>query len=363
MSNRLAAVCAFLLFVFACGDGDAVPGTDPRESILKGSCTACEVVAESVAFLGHPDDTVAIRQENLPAMDSRGRYYVGAGNGGAVLVFGPNGRLMTTFGKAGRGPGEFANVSEIYVDASDSILVLGGGVIHVMSPDYAHVRQYQNNGGGGGFSGTILRDGRLLRGEDAHGFRLMDSVGQIGPVINLKEIDTARCGDCERTYREASVAGSLWSGPQNAYRVEQHDLSGALLRRFVREVEWFPSWLDEPGKQPNDDMIAFLSRPRILGVRQGSDGIVWTHIMMLEGAESLKSANFDDPKGMAKILSSMITRVEGIDPVKKKLIASSKFTNVVFPLTGDISAQLIADPSGDWAWKILRFNMKKGTDR
>jgi hypothetical protein len=269
---------------------------------------------------------------------------------------------MSTFGKAGTGPGEFASVREIYVGASDSILILGRGTFHVMSADYRHVREFQNDAGGGGFSGTLLRDGRLLRSGEKHQFVLMDPNGKTAPPVILREVDTTACSDCERTFREANVAGSVWSAPQNQYVIEQHDLSGALLQRFIRQVDWFPSWFYAPG-QHEDDALKFFARPRVLGVRQGSDGILWTHIMMLDNAESLKGIDFDDPKGMARVLSQMVTRVEAIDPVSKKLLAGTKFTNVVFPLSGDISAQLIADPSGDWAWKILRFSARKNGDR
>jgi hypothetical protein len=363
--QRLLATCALVLLLYGCGDNDStVAGQDSRETIIKGGpCASCSVVAESLAFLGHPDDTVAIRHENLPAMDSRGRFYIGSGSGGAVLVFGPDGRLMRSFGKPGQGPGEFANVSEIFIGKNDTIFVLGGGVIHVVSPEYEHIRQYPNGGGGGGFSGTMLVDGRMLRERQGHKFALVDSIGELLPPVQLRDIDTTECSDCERSYREGSTPGTIWSAPQNQYRVEQHDLTGKLLQRIIREVEWFPSWFDGPGVQGNDDMIAFFTRPRLLGVRQGSDGIVWSHIMVLENAELLKGTDVEEPRGMAKVLASMITRVEGIDPARKKVVASSRFENVVFPLTGDISAQLIADASGDWAWKILRFSEKKSERR
>ncbi len=81
---------------------------------------------------------------------------------------------------------------------------------------------------------------------------------------------------------------------------------------------------------------------------------------MIEDVESLRGkVNEDRPEDFAKVIAKMVTWVEAIDPSEKNLLAGIKLPNGILPLTGDYSAQVIADPSGDWSWKILRFTVER----
>ena len=317
------------------------------------------MVAESIAFLGDPDDTVAFREDVLPARDSRGRFYLPDKNGTAVHVFGANGRLLTTFGRRGRGPGELSGLRAIYVTAGDSLLVTGSGVVHVFSPHYVQAREYRNMAGSPDeVASTIIAGGRLLIDRADHSFAIIDTIGAVTSRVKLREIDESPCGECgERVYREASMPGSVWSGPLNQYRVEQHDLTGALLQRFTRNVSWFSKW-SATEIQANTIAVE-LGRPRLMGARQSSDGIVWTHITMIEHAGDLTHIDEDQPRQMAQVWARVITKIEAIDPAKQQVLAATTLTNTVFPLVGDYSAQLIVDDAGGWAWKILRFRVEQ----
>src|SRR5215207_696069 len=114
---RIPALFLTLLALLGAATSCTAPRTETTESgdpILRGiACPKCTIVAESVAFIPHPDDTVAIRGEITPTVDSRGRFYIAAKSGAAILAFGPNGRLISAIGKAGNGPGEFARVEDI----------------------------------------------------------------------------------------------------------------------------------------------------------------------------------------------------------------------------------------------------------
>ncbi len=243
MIHRLAALAVTAPLLIACSaDRSSADSADGRETVLRDySCSNCVVVAESIAFLGHPDDTVALAREGLPAIDSRGRFYLPASSGGEVHVFGPNGRLMSSFGKAGKGPGEFAGISEIYVGANDSLLIVGAGTVHVLAPDYKHVRQFAVQNQGGFFTNTLLADGRMLREGRINQFVLVDAEGSASQPVLLAEADTSACSDeCDRSYRESSSHGSVWSAREDMYKVDKYSLSGALEQRFVRLVSWFP---------------------------------------------------------------------------------------------------------------------------
>lgn len=357
---RRAVLVGLGVVVGACGgDSGAGGAAGGREVVLRDvGCKSCRIVTESIAFLGHPDDTVSFREDVLPARDSRGRFYLADRTGAVVDVFGPDGRLMKTFGKAGRGPGEFAGLRAVFVAPGDTLLVVGGAVVHVLTPEYVQVREYRNMAGSiDELAGTLLADGRLVHERANHQFTLIDSTGKASPNVVLRDIDTSPCGECgERIYREASTPGSIWSGPLNTYRVENHDLSGLLLRRFVREVSWYPPWGLREIQAP--DIVVELGRPRLVGVRQGGDGIVWTHVTLIEHPDDLRNIDEDVPRQMARVWSRIVTKVEAIDPVKGQLLGGVTLTNMVLPLRGDYSAQLIVNESGDWAWKILRFHVE-----
>lgn len=61
-----------------------------------------------------------------------------------VHRIGPDGELLQSFGREGRGPGEFRRVGAI-VAHGDSILVLGDGILHVFSPRGEHIADRRFN--------------------------------------------------------------------------------------------------------------------------------------------------------------------------------------------------------------------------
>jgi hypothetical protein len=365
MTRAGASAIAVMVLVAAAGGGcggDASVTDNGREVTFRDfGCKSCRVVAESIAYLGNPDDTVAFREDVLPARDSRGRFYLSDLRGGLVYVFGPNGRLLTSFGKPGRGPGEFVGLRTIFVTPGDTLLVVGGPSIHVISPEYVHVREYRNLSGSlDELAATILSDGRILTGYSRHQFAVIDSVGRAEQRIKLQDIDTTACGECgERTYREARSPGSVWSGPLNTYRVEHHDLTGKLIRRFIRTASWYPAW--GPREIEARNIVVELSRPRLVGVREGRDGVVWTHVSLVENGDKLGAIDEDVPKQMAQLWSRVRTHIEAIDQDKPQLLAGTVLDGLVVPLTGDYAAQLCVDDVGGWAWKILRFHVEGRT--
>jgi hypothetical protein len=318
------------------------------------------VVAESVALLGDPADTVAFREDVIPAADSRGRFYLVDRGGALVHVFGSDGRLMLSFGKAGRGPGEFSGLRLILVAPGDTLLVIGASVVHVVSPEYAHVREYRTGGGDvDEFSSTLLADRRILLGRSAHDFALVASEGVAQTRVTLRGIDTARCGECgERIFREARVPGAVWSAPLNAYRIEKHDLTGTLLRRYSRNPEWFRPW--GPREIAADEIVVELGRPRIWGVREDSHGLLWVHTTLVEHPEELGQIDEDNARQMAALWARVITRIDAIDDSTGKFLGGTTVAGMAVPLNHhDYTGQLVVDESGDWSWRILRFRVQR----
>jgi hypothetical protein len=334
------------------------------DMVLRGNaCRSCKVVAETIAFLGHPDDTVALGQEQLPAVDSRGRFYLADKADGTVIAFGPDGRVFTRFGKRGSGPGEFQRISTVVAGPGDTLWVLAGGSIHVISPSYEHVGQFADpHRDIVSFEFTALRDGRLLReGGAQHSFKITSSGGEAAGEVRLQDVDTLfKCGECgSRIFRESSAGGTVWSGSFNRYVMEEHSLDGRLLRRITREAEWFAPWGDKP--RGNDDLAEY-SVFRLMGALQTADGTLWTHTTGMSNVDSLRkvlAASGGMPTDETQIFQLMVTHVEGIDPDAGKLLGRVTLRGLVFPLGRDYAGQLAIDASGDWAWQIVKFSVEK----
>ena len=354
------------IVAIACAS-DSVETNAAGDVILRDvSCNTCSIVVDSVAFLGHPDDTVALRLGNVPATDSHGNFYVPDATGASVLVFGPDGRLKTTFGKGGQGPGELERASRVLVGRGDTLYVQGSSWIYVVSPEHQPVRQFHNprpvTGAGGMFAfiGTLLSDDRLLLSSGQNGMVILDHDGTVSPQIELAGLDSsaAPCSDCiPRGFREAVQPGSVWSGSHNSYRIEQYDLTGKLLQRFIRIAEWYPDW-DATQLRRSEDPISAFGKPRLWGVRQAADGILWTHVMMLEDPDSFRATwIMQSPTAPQELMGGLTARIEAIDPARKRLLGGIKLKGIVVPMMGDLAAHLVFDGEGGWGWKIVRFRM------
>jgi hypothetical protein len=360
-------ISAIAVVAMGCAS-DSVETNAAGDTILREvSCRTCSIVVDSIAFLGHPDDTVSLRLGNVPAADSRGNFYVPDARGAAVLVFGPDGRLTTTFGRGGQGPGELDRASRVLVGKGDTLYVQAVSWIYVFSPQHEHLRQFHNprpvTGAGGMFAfiGTILSDDRLLLSSGQNGMVILDGEGNVSPQIELGGFDSSAvpCGDCiPRGFREAIQPGSVWSGPHNSYRIEQHDLSGRLLQRFIRIAEWYPDW-DAAQLRNSEDPISAFGKPRVWGMRQGADGILWTHVMLIEDPDSFRATwTMQSPRAPMELMGGLTTRIEAIDPAGRRLLGGIKLNGVVLPMMGDHAAHLVLDGEGGWGWKIVRFRVE-----
>jgi hypothetical protein len=371
-SLRTLFLTAVFLLTAGCGQADPgasdVPATHPLLS--DGACGSCRIVAETLAVIGQEADTIAINEGATPVVDSRGRFYVLEKGGASVLVFGPDGRLMQSFGRPGTGPGEFRRIGEIHVAQGDTLLLLGAGVLHVIAPDYRHVRQAQvEMGYDAEFFNTILADGRVLRLSGEYRFRVVDRDGGSTPPIPLQGVDTARCNECgQRTFREGIETGTVWSGQQNNYRIERHDLNGSFLQGFTRRVHWFPEWRSPKAGEPFD-ILTELSRPRMFGVRQTTDGLLWTHVLMIDDPDRINvnqmmtTMNGDENSAAAKslmsdVMSNFVTMVEVVDPSTREVLAGRELKMIVVPMLRDMVAQMKMDKFGDWSIVVMRLKLE-----
>jgi hypothetical protein len=355
---------AFLIILAAaCGADNK---SEPNTVVLRNySCRDCRIVADSVAFIGHPDDTVLVSQFNIPAVDSRGRLYLPARDADRIQVFNPSGRLMQTFGKPGQGPGEFDGVMGVGPSAGDTLLIFANNALHVVSPEYVHVRQFQTGGDGSPLP-EVLPDGSIIITGTPNMFVRLSATGDTLSRVALKGTDSTRkCADCvRRRYAAARDGGAVWSTTQDRYVVDLHSLDGDLQQRFVREADWFTPWpAVDGGGAPGErvlveEIAAFFAKPRMFGVAEDDSGVLWTYVMFVEDLDGLKKMPpITDPDQMSELYSRLSLRVEAIDLASRMVLAGTTFKTIGSPIGRGLTAFLFAEPTGDAMWKIVRLRV------
>jgi hypothetical protein len=365
---RSFAVALALGALPACaGDLESEGSLETHPLLTEGRCGSCRIVAETLAVMGDDADTVAIIEGGVPVLDSRGRFYLIEKSRSRVLVFTPDGRYQQAFGVAGLGPGEFRGITDVHVAPGDTLIVLTYRSIHVVGPDYVPVRQMARaaQSGDPGFFNTMLRDGRILRLTGENQFDILSRDGTVQGPVRLASPDTLRCTQCGlRAYREGVEQGTIWSGTQNRYRVEQHDLSGKFLQGFTRRVHWFPTWRSDPAENIQA-VLEELAKPRLLGVRQTPDGLLWTHIALVDDPDRvprLPEPNTVNERAATRLMSSVlanyVTMIEVIDPRTREVLASRELKMIASPMLGDLVSRISVDEHGDWSCVVMRLRLE-----
>lgn len=401
--KRVGTLALATILISCAGTGPT--GGDETTVVIRGEngCAPCSIEAESVAFLPHPDDTLALVPSVAPARDSRGRYYAVDGTSRReVHVFDGSGRRTQTFGKPGRGPGEFSNIADLEVGREDSLFVFESRRVLVFSPDYVYVREFpfQEFSAARPSGMLTLSDGRFLMASAPNRFSILSPDGSMDSVsaragaelaamrasrgatpmslssipmgIRLEGADTTICMQCGlRSFGEGADAGTIWSASMHQYVVEQHDLSGKLLRRVVREAAWYPKWpaeevaADMHGGMAmemsinNEFMLKESRKSRVVGMYEAG-GLLWTQ-STTQDPENPIPPDTDFMKELMASGSSLdrhfVTVVEALDVGKGELVAARHLPGMVRPLGGDLVVQVLPDEDGVRSFRILRLRL------
>jgi hypothetical protein len=148
----------------------------PERIKYKPTCAQCRVELTKLVSFGSASDPVLIKAMR-PARDSRGRYFAAAAGELKVVVFDSTGKYLTSFGRAGQGPGELGSavsipgaglvggITRILVGSGDSIFVFHEPKsVSVFAPDLKFARRVRVPGTDQGAPGTaaVLRSGFVL---------------------------------------------------------------------------------------------------------------------------------------------------------------------------------------------------------
>jgi DNA-binding beta-propeller fold protein YncE len=211
-----------------------------------------------------------------------GRIYVGDTHYSRVLVYGPDGEALGSFGSTGTGPGQFQLVTDIVVDRDGFIYVGeygGNDRINKFTPDFEFVDSFAQQGPArlGRPQGLALGPDDRLYVADAANHRiaifsrdgaLVDAIGRLGDGI----------GELRFPYGVAFLSdGTLVVAEQGNNRVQRFTSSGESLGIWGRPGR-APGELAAPwgvAVGPNDELLIVDALNNRLQFIAGTDPANW----------------------------------------------------------------------------------------
>lgn len=206
----------------------------------------------------------------LVVTDGRGRYYSANADGweSTISVWGADGAHLSSFGRAGEGPGEFkGGALTLFVDDGDTLHVLDYRDWMVFSPEHEFVRQVTSRQIGR--HNTLeqtetlapLYDGRILSSSahpetgDAY-FRIVNRDGSLDDTFGTSEEGTGASGHYGHDRAIAYPRGNrgFWAAPSQEgateYVLEEWDALGKVIAWSLRRRQpWF-RWTGSPNSSP-----------------------------------------------------------------------------------------------------------------
>jgi hypothetical protein len=309
------------------------------------SCPGCTIELRKVVTLGAAGDSVSPDMFATVARDSKGNFYVGpVDTPGAVLVYSANGKVIGSVGRQGQGPGEHVHVSIVKVGAGDTLYVLDGGLfrLNVYSPERRLIRIVQLPrrtpiadflplpNGDVVFSATMRTAegiGYPLHVVSPRG-EVRRSFGAVNPRVHPTERVLPRV-------MGAHDSKSVWLAQPNAYELEHWTLDGAPQRVLSRRAAWFAPYAPE---LTNENVQVVPPRPRVRGILQSSDSVVWIRLDVAD-AKWRKTSNAapTSEAGITSIddyLNYYDGILEAVNPKTGQLIASKRLDTPLQRLFG-----------------------------
>lgn len=214
---------------------------DPAEP----PCTV--VLRETGVVLAGTRDGSQPDPTGYPAMDSRGRFIAPTYTPGQIALWDSAGRLVGTFGREGRGPGELQGRPWIWVDAWDTIHAVDPNrVWTVLAPKFTFVRRMEGTAVTPGPISTVLASGVAVSTQGPSGglFTVVDAASG-DPIRSF-----GRPGEGEafpRRLLAPSSDSTFWAVPLHRYDLSEWTTGGRRSRGLERRPDWFPERQDDSG--------------------------------------------------------------------------------------------------------------------
>lgn len=277
-------VSSFLWLIASCSCATDAPGSRRGDASsgpirLRGEpvCPACRITVSRVATLGHADDPASPRPDAAVAGCSVGTTGDGAFllsgvvGGGEILVYGRDGRVASSIGRPGEGPGEFGSNLRILVPAHDTIIVVDDSNARIVTTDLtgAVLSTFRTPGRVHSVArlvtGQILLHGRLSSGPAQPLFHLLAADG--GEVSSFGRTER-QAWDTDQWVVAAGRSADYWAASMWEYELFRGH-ADSLASAVTREVDWFPS-----GVTWSREFLDSEPPPLITNLHEDDDGLL-----------------------------------------------------------------------------------------
>ena len=306
------------------------------------ACADCLVETGSSVTLAAPGDSIWFSSLTglRVARDNEGNYIAAPVDGnGLIAVFGPDGRYRSSYGRIGRGPGEFATNIPLLIEVGD------GDVLYAIDPAHLHtlapralasleqVRMPVEIMG----DAVVLQSGiaveATVRTETGMTtIQLLRPDGTIVRSIGATEVgsETGAGFGLRRVLGRSSDRMDLWSAPINRYHVTRYGPDGEAKVRIERTSELFrPSSSFRPGAP-----FQAPANTAVTGIVQDGAGLLWIAITRAPRSFSPLASLGDGRESGHEVLVAqssvnpnrfLHTTIEVLDPAAGAVIARRDF--------------------------------------
>ncbi|TVR66749.1 MAG: hypothetical protein EA422_01330 [Gemmatimonadales bacterium] len=331
----LGAVTLFPNFAYLMAQ-EVITSDDP---VAPGSRS---IVLERVATLAPPPELLSFTA--LPpisvARGSRGSYFAGPARGNGVLaIFDLTGAFLRHQGRVGEGPDEFLGQPfpmTLRIGDDGHVYAFEGNLMHVLDSTGSRTLQRSRI--------PLRPNDAVLLGSSIVVQAPVEAPAGQGTVMQIVDLDgTSRRGigvtsarplslrvpfDGVRKLARGTEPATVWSSYVNRYEMSLFAESGEERIRLIRSAPWFVPYdtylVGEPFIEPQ--------RPRVEGVIQGGDGLVWTLISRAaEGFEPMSDPGSQEVAGEMRIdpyvdfNQYLDTIIEVLDLTTREVVARQTF--------------------------------------
>ena len=303
------------------------------------TCQGCEITFEHVVTLGDREGPGRVMPPNATAIDSKGNFYLGHGDGSSrvrqVWVFSPEGEFLRTFGREGEGPGEYENIALMEMLQGDTLEIYDQRLRRrtILAPDLT-VLSTSAYKVGTFWRSVRLPDGRLAVNEHlqtperiGYPFQLIDQSGEIVRSFGMvkPEYREGESDKYRRLVTRGPDGGSVWTLGSGDYLMELWDTTGVRLKALQRDAEWFERRL--VGRPVTVDGPTPLALLRY--VRSDSKGRLWISGLVAKNDwRDLATADPDFASSALGFMELFEPIIEVVDPETGELLASEVFPDL-----------------------------------
>jgi hypothetical protein len=341
----------------------------PVQVSAQPSCADCTIVLTRVARLGAPTDQILIGGEFAPVADHHGHYYALGPQGSPIVVYDSAGRYLTSFARAGQGPGELSSrYPNLAIGPGDSLFTFAAGVMQVFSPEHRWVRTAHLDLPAS--PRTFLSNGNMVNA----GYPSLNATGASFPAQVLSPTGTLlvsfgaperldpSCAWCHLFAMTLGARGDrIWLATPQRYELAQWDASGKMLQRVaMTNSAWFRSF--DPSNASVEKAEGRFTR--VLEMSEDASGLLWIHGVIppnpSRAEPSPGSADVLVPLNDAPPTSSVTTVLDVYDPARKQMIVSQQFPKRDLRLIGpELFAERGDTSDGYTFWDVWRAAVKR----